>query len=122
MVRPVGHLVAAAGRIEEGDFSARVPVKKTEDEIQTLASAFNRMTGRLEEQTGALISANTQLDTRRAFTEAVLSSVTAGVIAVDAREPHPADQSLSGDPASARGGGPRRGPASPKSHPSSTSS
>ena len=62
----------------------RVPVKKTEDEVQTLASAFNRMTGRLEEQTGALKSANTQLDARRAFTEAVLSSVTAGVIAVDA--------------------------------------
>jgi two-component system nitrogen regulation sensor histidine kinase NtrY len=84
IVRPVGHLVAAAGRIEEGDFSVRVPVKKTEDEVQTLASAFNRMTGRLEEQTGALKSANTQLDARRAFTEAVLSSVTAGVIAVDA--------------------------------------
>jgi two-component system nitrogen regulation sensor histidine kinase NtrY len=84
IVRPVGHLVTAAGRIEEGDFSVRVPVKKTEDEVQTLASAFNRMTGRLEEQTGALKAANTQLDARRAFTEAVLSSVTAGVIAVDA--------------------------------------
>lgn len=84
LVRPLGQLVTAAGRIEEGDFSARVRVGKTEDEIQTLASAFNRMTGRLEEQTGALRSANTQLEARRAFTEAVLSSVTAGVIALDA--------------------------------------
>lgn len=84
IVRPVGDLVNAAGRIEQGDFSVRVPVKKTEDEVQTLASAFNRMTGRLEEQTGALKSANAQLDARRAFTEAVLSSVTAGVVAVDA--------------------------------------
>ena len=83
LVRPVGQLVTAAGRIEEGDFSARVPVAKTEDEIQTLASAFNRMTGRLEEQTGALKSANTQLEARRAFTEAVLSSVTAGVVALN---------------------------------------
>ena len=83
LVRPVGELVGAAGRIEEGDFSARVPVTQTEDEIQTLATAFNRMAGRLEEQTGALRSANTQLETRRAFMEAVLSSVTAGVIAVD---------------------------------------
>ena len=33
LVRPVGELVDAAGRIEEGDFSARVPVAKTEDEI-----------------------------------------------------------------------------------------
>jgi len=85
MVRPVGELVGAAGRIEEGDFSARVPVTDdTEDEIQTLATAFNRMAGRLDEQTGALRSANTQLDARRAFMEAVLSSVTAGVIALDA--------------------------------------
>ncbi len=83
MVRPVGQLVAAAGRIEEGDFSARVPVANTEDEIQTLATAFNRMTARLDEQTDALKAANTQLETRSAFIEAVLSSVTAGVIALD---------------------------------------
>jgi two-component system nitrogen regulation sensor histidine kinase NtrY len=83
LVRPVGELVGAAGRIEEGDFSARVPVTNTEDEIQTLATAFNRMAGRLDEQTGALRTANTQLDARRAFMEAVLSSVTAGVIALD---------------------------------------
>src|SRR5437763_8086059 len=83
LVRPVGELVGAAGRIEAGDFSARVPVSDTEDEVQTLATAFNRMTGRLEEQTNALRTANTQLETRRAFIEAVLSSVTAGVVAVD---------------------------------------
>jgi two-component system nitrogen regulation sensor histidine kinase NtrY len=83
LVRPMGQLVTAAGRVEEGDFTTRVQVEKTEDEIETLATAFNRMTGRIEEQTGALRSANTQLDTRRAFIEAVLSSVTAGVIALD---------------------------------------
>jgi two-component system nitrogen regulation sensor histidine kinase NtrY len=83
LVRPIGQLAAAAGRIEEGDFTARVPVTETEDEIETLAHAFNRMTARIEEQTGALRSANAQLETRRAFIEAVLSSVTAGVVAVD---------------------------------------
>ncbi|HET7576144.1 MAG TPA: ATP-binding protein [Sphingomicrobium sp.] len=85
LVRPVGELVNAAGRIESGDFSARVPVTKSEDEVQTLATAFNQMTERLEEQTNELRSANTQIETRRAFIEAVLSSVTAGVIAVDAQ-------------------------------------
>ena len=85
LVRPVGELVNAAGRIEAGDFSARVPVAGTEDEVQTLSTAFNQMTERLEEQTTELKTANTQLDTRRAFIEAVLSSVTAGVIAVDAQ-------------------------------------
>ncbi len=85
LVRPVGELVNAAGRIEEGDFSARVPVAETEDEVQTLSTAFNRMAGRLDEQTTELRSANVQLDARRAFMEAVLSSVTAGVIAVDTK-------------------------------------
>ncbi len=83
MVRPVGQLVDAAGRIEGGDFSVRVPVAPPIDEIGMLSSAFNRMTGRLQEQTGALVAANEQLDTRRAFIEAVLSSVTAGVVALD---------------------------------------
>jgi len=83
MVRPVGELVTAAGQIESGDFSARVPVSGSDDEVQTLATAFNRMTGRLETQTNELRGANTQLETRRAFIEAVLSSVTAGIIAVD---------------------------------------
>jgi two-component system nitrogen regulation sensor histidine kinase NtrY len=85
LVRPVGQLAEAAGRIEQGDFTARVPITRTEDEIQTLAHAFNQMTDRLQEQTGELRAANTQLDTRRAFIEAVLSSVTAGVVALDAR-------------------------------------
>jgi two-component system, NtrC family, nitrogen regulation sensor histidine kinase NtrY len=85
LLRPVEDLVDAAGRIEEGDFTARVPViGGAEDEITTLGTAFNRMTGRLQEQTSALMAANQLLDTRRAFMEAVLSSVTAGVIALDA--------------------------------------
>jgi two-component system nitrogen regulation sensor histidine kinase NtrY len=83
LVRPLGSLVSAAGRVEDGDFSTRVPIDRKDDEIGVLAAAFNRMTGRLEEQTGALRAANTQLDTRRAFIEAVLGSVTAGVIALD---------------------------------------
>ncbi len=83
LVRPVGQLVDAARRITAGDLSARVPVTQAKDEVGTLGNAFNRMTRRLEEQTGALVAANAQLENRRAFTEAVLSGVTAGVISVD---------------------------------------
>ncbi|QAY80083.1 HAMP domain-containing protein [Sphingosinicella sp. BN140058] len=84
LVRPVSELVDAAGRVTAGDLSARVPATTVRDEVGTLGNAFNRMTRRLEEQTGALVSANEQLDSRRMFMEAVLSGVSAGVISVDA--------------------------------------
>ncbi|WP_443024276.1 sensor histidine kinase [Sphingomonas sp. PR090111-T3T-6A] len=41
------------------------------------------MTRRIEEQTSALVSANRQGEERRAFIEAVLSGVSAGVVSVD---------------------------------------
>ena len=82
LVRPVGQLVDAARRVTAGDLSARVPTSRINDEVSTLGNAFNRMTRRLEEQTRALVSANTQIESRRAFIEAVLSGVTAGVISV----------------------------------------
>lgn len=83
MVRPVNELVTAARRITAGDLSARVTSPLARDEIGTLAAAFNRMTQRLEAQTGALVAANSQLDERRAFIEAILSGVSAGVLSVD---------------------------------------
>ena len=82
LVRPVGELVDAARRITAGDLSARVPRSRYNDEVATLGNAFNRMTERLGEQTGALVEANAQAESRRALIEAVLSGVTAGVIAV----------------------------------------
>ncbi|MFN2258970.1 MAG: ATP-binding protein [Parasphingopyxis sp.] len=83
LVRPVGALVEAARKVAAGDLTTRVAESGRQDEIDTLARAFNGMTGTLEEQTSELVTANDQLDSRRAFTEAVLSSVTAGVISVD---------------------------------------
>jgi len=84
LVRPVNDLVAAARRVASGDLTARVVGAPRQDEIGTLGSAFNRMTRKLGEQTGALVAANSQLGSRSAFIEAVLSGVTAGVMSVDA--------------------------------------
>lgn len=83
LVRPVRELVAAARAVAGGDLAARVPAPRSQDEVGTLGLAFNRMTRRLEEQTGALVSANSQIDSRRALIEAVLSGVSAGVLSVD---------------------------------------
>jgi len=76
LVRPIGELVGAARRVAGGDLAARVPAPNKYDEVGRLAAAFNRMTRRLQEQTGAL-------ESRRALTEAVLSGVSAGVISVN---------------------------------------
>ncbi|WP_242416351.1 sensor histidine kinase NtrY-like [Sphingomonas panni] len=85
LVRPVGALVGAARRVAGGDLSARVPEPngtRQKDEIGTLASAFNSMTERLQEQTSELVAANAQIDSRRALIEAVMSGVSAGVVSV----------------------------------------
>ncbi|MEH3108039.1 MAG: ATP-binding protein [Sphingomonas fennica] len=83
MVGPVGDLVLAARAVAAGDFSVRVPARLAQDEVGTLAAAFNRMTRRIEEQTASLVAANRQLDERRGFSEAVLSAVSAGVVSLD---------------------------------------
>ncbi|MEG8022673.1 ATP-binding protein [Sphingomonas aerolata] len=81
LVRPVGELVDAARRVAEGDLTARVPDPRSRDEVGTLARAFNQMTGRLQEQNSDLMTANDQLETRRALIEAVMADVSAGVVA-----------------------------------------
>lgn len=82
-VQPLTELVAAARRVGAGNFSLRVAGRTSGDEIGLLNRAFNRMTAQLEKQTAALLKANHQLDERRSFTEAVLESVSAGIVSVD---------------------------------------
>jgi two-component system nitrogen regulation sensor histidine kinase NtrY len=82
-VKPLTDLVGAARKVGQGNFALRLEGRTGADEIGLLNRAFNRMTAQLDKQTQALVSANRQIDDRRAFTEAVLESVTAGVISVD---------------------------------------
>ncbi|MDX1974053.1 MAG: PAS domain-containing sensor histidine kinase [Rickettsiales bacterium] len=83
LTRPISNLASAAERVRSGDFSVRVADTKDTDEIGLLARSFNRMTEQLQMQRGELIEANRRLDERRRFSEAVLSGVSAGVIALD---------------------------------------
>ncbi|WP_375381981.1 ATP-binding protein [uncultured Sphingomonas sp.] len=82
LVAPVGELVEAARRVEGGDLTARVTAPKARDEVGTLAGAFNQMTGRLQQQNTALVTANDQIESRRALIEAVMGGVSAGVVSV----------------------------------------
>lgn len=82
-VEPLTELVAAAHKVGAGHFGMRVEGRTGADEIGMLNRAFNRMTSQLEKQTDALVTANEELEERRSFIEAVLESVSAGVVTVD---------------------------------------
>ncbi|WP_074218967.1 PAS domain-containing sensor histidine kinase [Rhodovulum sp. ES.010] len=82
--RPVGRLAGAAQRVGAGDFDVRVKEEDGDDEIAMLGRIFNQMTHQLKGQREALLENNRQTERRRRLFDSVLSSVTAGVIGLDA--------------------------------------
>ncbi|WP_159982200.1 MULTISPECIES: ATP-binding protein [unclassified Novosphingobium] len=82
-VAPLYELVDAARRVGAGNYALRIEGRTGADEIGLLNRAFNRMTGQIEKQTQALLGANRQLHERRLFIEAVLESVTSGIVSLD---------------------------------------
>ncbi|WP_338468193.1 ATP-binding protein [Novosphingobium sp. ZN18A2] len=82
-VAPLAELLSAARDVGSGNFAVRVPYQGGADEIGLLSRAFNRMTAQIEGQTKALVGANSELEERRAFIEAVVESMTAGIVSVD---------------------------------------
>src|SRR6202035_20937 len=59
-------------------------VRAAEGDLGHLGETFNKMTQELRTQRDDLIRAHDLIDSRRRFTEAVLSGASAGVIGVDA--------------------------------------
>ena len=84
LARPVGRLAAAAQRVGGGDLDVQVPAEKGDDEIAMLGRIFNQMTHQLKGQREALIENTEQVERRRRLFDSVLSSVTAGVVGLDA--------------------------------------
>lgn len=82
--RPIGRLAFAAGQVGSGDLDVQVEEEEGDDEISTLSRSFNRMTHQLKGQREALVDTNRQTEQRRRLFDSVLSSVTAGVIGLDA--------------------------------------
>jgi two-component system nitrogen regulation sensor histidine kinase NtrY len=82
-VAPLAELVSAARTVGSGNLAMRVQQAGGTDEIGMLNRAFNRMTAQIEGQTQALVRANSEIEGRRAFIEAVIESITAGILSVD---------------------------------------
>ena len=83
--RPVGRLAGAAQRIGEGDLDVSVIEEDGDDEIALLGRLFNQMTRQLKAQRATLLATNSQIERRRRLFDSVLSSVTAGVVGLDAK-------------------------------------
>ncbi|WP_300542860.1 PAS domain-containing sensor histidine kinase [Maricaulis sp.] len=86
VVTPISRLVGAAERVRRGDLDARVQMGREDDEIAALARAFNRMTRQLRSQRRELIESHAESEKRRAFIEAILAGVRAGVIGLDGED------------------------------------
>lgn len=82
--KPIGRLAEAAEKVGEGNLGLQIPEPDTGDEIQTLGQAFNRMTRQLKAQREELVESYQAADDQRRLFDSVLSSVTAGVIGLDA--------------------------------------
>ena len=83
LVSPIRRLIRAADTVAQGDFSVRVPTRKSEGDLAHLGETFNKMTGELRQQRESLIDANRLNEERRAFIEAALAGVPAGILGVD---------------------------------------
>ena len=82
--RPVGRLTSAAQRVGEGNLDTQVIEEEGDDEISQLSRLFNQMTRQLKGQRDRLLENTEQIERRRRMFDSVLSSVTSGVVGLDA--------------------------------------
>ncbi len=83
LVAPIRRLIGAANVVSTGNLFVQVPIRRSEGDLAQLGETFNRMTQELRTQRDDIVHARDLIDSRRRFTEAVLSGASAGVIGVD---------------------------------------
>ena len=83
---PISSLISASESVSSGNLKVSIYNNNNnkKDEIGSLIDSFNRMVKQLYDQRKDLITANEQIDTRRRFTESVLTGVKSGVLGIDA--------------------------------------
>ena len=82
---PISSLISASESVSSGNLKVRIYIIIKKDEISSLIDSFNRMVKQLYDQRKDLITANEQIDTRRRFTESVLTGVKSGVLGIDSK-------------------------------------
>jgi len=84
LAQPIGRLVTASQRVGAGDLDVRVIEDEGGDEISQLGRNFNEMTEELRAQRNRLLENTEQIERRRRLFDSVLSSITSGVVGLDA--------------------------------------
>jgi two-component system nitrogen regulation sensor histidine kinase NtrY len=84
LVAPIRRLIGAANVVSTGNLNIQVPIHKSEGDLAQLGETFNKMTHELLTQHEDIVRARDLIDSRRRFTEAMLSGASAGVIGVNA--------------------------------------
>ena len=80
-------MISASESVSSGNLKVRIYNNSDKkDEISSLIESFNRMVKQLYDQRKDLITANEQIDTRRRFTESVLTGVKSGVLGIDSKK------------------------------------
>jgi signal transduction histidine kinase len=89
---PIGDLIEASGRVEAGDFSARVPEDGPRD-VRSLARAFNAMSARLQEmeeqRKSTLADVSHELRTPLSVIQGSVEALIDGVYPADAEHLEP---------------------------------
>jgi two-component system nitrogen regulation sensor histidine kinase NtrY len=83
LVEPIRRLITAANVVSTGNLYVQVPIGKSQGDIAQLGATFNKMTQELRTQRDDIVRARDLVDSRRRFTEAVLSGASAGVIGIN---------------------------------------
>ena len=83
LAAPVRNLAEATHAIAEGDYSKRLPVA-SDDELGFLVRSFNDMTRRLIRSRDQANRSKREIEGQRAYLEAVLASLSSGVISLGA--------------------------------------
>jgi len=85
MMSPVHELVEGTRAVAEGNLETRIYKKSKNDELGYLVHSFNYMTLQLEQARDKTELSQLQLESQRAYLQAVLGQISSGVITLDSQ-------------------------------------
>ncbi len=83
MMMPVHDLVQGTRAVAEGDYSRRIYKRSKNDELGFLVQSFNYMTLQLEQSRDSAEKSQQQVESQRAYLQAVLGQISSGVVTLD---------------------------------------